>query len=102
MGEGLSSGHNRDFWKEIQAIKKTKRSTPSAVDNANTKQDFAHLFYLKFKDLYNAKQVNKEGIDDIMTELDIRINACSRQTNTIDYKKIFKNRKIRLIAGKCN
>ena len=90
MGEALSSGQNRDFWKEIRTLKKSAKSIPSTVDNAENKQDIMHLFYRKFKDLFNATPLCKDVLENIMIELNTRIRTCNNHAHIVHAETVQK------------
>jgi len=83
MADALQSGRNRDFWKEVKNMQKSKKTIPTVVDNANNKHDIAELFHTKFKDLYNMTGIDSNSMESILSELNKRIVTCNKQSHAV-------------------
>ena len=59
LAESISSGDNKNFWKEIKRIKGTRSRMASKIDDVTGDEAITKVFSDKFKELYNCTSYNR-------------------------------------------
>ncbi|ELT87357.1 hypothetical protein CAPTEDRAFT_185536 [Capitella teleta] len=76
MSESLQTGQQRNFWTEVQRMRRKHNPTIQNVDEV-TEQDYIRdLFCEKYKELYNCIAYDETEMEDLLSELNIRVSNC--------------------------
>jgi len=88
FAELILSNENRDFWKEVNKIKASKRNLPRNVDDCNDENDIAEAFASKYVNLYSIVPFCISVMDKLKSNVNTLINANDHNDAVIQMSEI--------------
>ncbi|ELU06646.1 hypothetical protein CAPTEDRAFT_189280 [Capitella teleta] len=79
MFESLQIGQQRNFWTEVQRMKRKHNPTIQDVDGVTEQDNIRDLFCEKYKELYNCVvcvAYDETEMKDLLSELNIQVSNC--------------------------
>ena len=75
FAELITCNNNRDFWKEVNKIKSSKKNLPNVVDDYNDESDIAETFASKYMNLYSSVSCCINDVEELKHNINRSINA---------------------------
>lgn len=84
MTESLHRGQQRNFWTEVQRMKRSHNPDIPEVDGVTGDDGIRSIFCAKYKDLYNSVAYDENEMEELIRELDARTPACREEGGCYD------------------
>ena len=89
MGDAISMNNDRELWDEVRKLTKTNNSLPNMMDGLTGDEEISHIFSEKYDTLYNSVGYNIQDLNNLMDDIESRINAgCPNHTHTLTVKEL--------------
>jgi hypothetical protein len=69
FAESVLANKTRDFWKEVNKMRRKHTKFPSVVDAQTDNNDISQVFASNYADLYNSVPCDKSDLDDISNHI---------------------------------
>ena len=83
MAEAIAENKDRVLWDEVRKMTKSNNNLPNMMDGLDNINEITGIFYNKYNDLYNCVSYKTNELDDLSTNINLRIeNECQNEMNT--------------------
>ena len=73
FAESVLANKNRDFWKEVNKMRRQHNKFPSVVDAQTDNNDISQVFASNYVDLYNSVPCDSSELDEISNRISYQI-----------------------------
>ncbi|MEE4248401.1 MAG: hypothetical protein V2I33_23700 [Kangiellaceae bacterium] len=91
MSESPQTGQQRNFWTEVQRMRRKHNPTIQDVDGITEQDDIRDLFCEKYKEPYNCVANDETKMEDLLSELNIRVSNCCENGKCYDDHNVSVN-----------
>lgn len=85
----LSENDTRQFWTEVKKIRNKNVTAPTCVDNITGDDNIAHLFAMKYNELYSSVKYDDTDLTTMLGNNDTDVRVHCLQNNNIDDTGLF-------------
>jgi hypothetical protein len=73
IAEALTEDNSRNFWDEINKIKRKSKQLPDLVEGAQGTKEIGALFASKYDNLFNSVSYDKEELSEVLIDINDKI-----------------------------